>query len=325
MGSVVDDDHSQENTLTSSDLRGLLKAASLTEFRPDAVPEDAEATFVKSNSLFDLVRSNLLDNEPSKSLDDSENTADRQALTVDEIKRSSLNELVDDETPPIHGVGKSENLNLTSESEDSGSITSENSFETQNVVDLNSGNSKDDNLAEHDRVPGVEDAFERSILVDDVKGDTAPKVPLTQSEEFLQELQKLQLEFDRQLDDKMHTLAKTAEALFGASNLIVVEMENQISDFVLSLASDLAGTKIDKLPAAYFKKIARVAKQIAGNENEVTIHLNPDDYKVVNSSKNLIDFNYKFQEKDNLKRGEFEVLSHKSTAGILLFSASAEV
>ena len=318
MGSVVDDDHSQENTLTSSDLSGLLKAARLTEFRPDAVSEDAEATFVKSNSLFDLVRSNLSDDELNNSFDGSETTDDSQTPTVDEIKRSSLNELVDGEIPPTHGVGVSESLNSTIESEDSGSITSENLFETQNVVDLNSSNKIANSLAER------EDAFERSTLVDDVKSGTAPEVSITESEEFLRELQKLQLEFDRQLDDKKHALAKTAEALFGASNLIVVEMENQISDFVLSLASDLAGTKIDKLPAPFFKKITRVAKQIAGNENEVTVHLNPDDYKVVNASKDMTNFCYKFQEKDNLKRGEFEVLSRKSTAGVSLFSPSAE-
>ena len=37
MKQATGDDKSYENTLTSSDLRGLLKAASLTEFRPDDV------------------------------------------------------------------------------------------------------------------------------------------------------------------------------------------------------------------------------------------------------------------------------------------------
>lgn len=49
MNAATDDDRDQENTLTSSDLRGLLKAASLTEFRSDAVSENSEETFVKSN------------------------------------------------------------------------------------------------------------------------------------------------------------------------------------------------------------------------------------------------------------------------------------
>ena len=112
--------------------------------------------------------------------------------------------------------------------------------------------------------------------------------------------------------------------LFGASNLIVAEMENQISNFVLSVASDLAGAKIDELPAPFFKKITRVAKQIVGNESEVTVHLNSEDFKAVNLSKSTTNFNYKLQEKETLKRGEFEVSSHKSTAGVSLFPHSTK-
>ena len=55
----------QQDALTNSDLKGLLKAASLTEFHPDAVLETNSKEFEKSNSLFDLVRSNLVDSEPS--------------------------------------------------------------------------------------------------------------------------------------------------------------------------------------------------------------------------------------------------------------------
>ena len=39
-----------EKALTSSDLVGLLKAASLTEFRPDNISDIGEEKFVKSNS-----------------------------------------------------------------------------------------------------------------------------------------------------------------------------------------------------------------------------------------------------------------------------------
>ena len=59
-----------EGILKNSDLVGLLKAASLTEFRPDNIAEEDEGRLFKSSSLFDLVRSNLVDsdsnNEPHK-------------------------------------------------------------------------------------------------------------------------------------------------------------------------------------------------------------------------------------------------------------------
>ena len=317
---ATDGDRDQENALTSSDLRSLLKAASLTEFRLDAVSEDVETEFVKSSSLFDLVRSNLLDDEPSSSFDGSEITDDNEKLTLDEIKEPIPNELVDDETPPK--VSISEEVSLTSEIKNNGLTADENLPETQNVVDSSPGNKTANSLGEGDDVPTIEDAFEGSTLVDDVKDGTMQNRSIKESDEFLHELQKLQLEFDRQLEDEKHNLAKTLEALFGASNLIVVEMENQISDFVLSVASDLAGTKIDELPTPFFKKIARVATQIVGNESEVTVHLNSEDFKVANLLKSTSNFNYKLQEKETLKRGEFEVLSHKSTAGVSLFSQS---
>ena len=177
-------------------------------------------------------------------------------------------------------------------------------------------------LGEGDGFTSGEDTFERSTLVDDVKGVTTQERPIEESDEFQQELLKLQLKFDRQLEDEKQNLAKITEALFSASNFIAVGMEKQISDFVLSVASDLAGTKIDKLPAPFVKKIARVAKQIMGNENEVAVHLNSEDFKVVNAPNNTVDFKYKFHEKQVLRRGEFEVLSNKSTAGISLFDPS---
>ena len=52
-----DDD---EGVLKNSDLVGLLRAASLTEFRPDNIAEENEERLFKSSSLFDLVRSNLV-------------------------------------------------------------------------------------------------------------------------------------------------------------------------------------------------------------------------------------------------------------------------
>jgi hypothetical protein len=227
---------------------------------------------------------------------------------------------VDDEIPPK--VSVSEKVSLTSEIKNNDLNSGESLPENQNVLGSSPGNKTANNLGEGDDVPIIEEAFELSPLVDDVKDGTTQNRSIKESDEFLQELQKLQLEFDRQLEDEKHNLAKTLEALFGASNLIVVEMENQISNFVLSVASDLAGTKIDELPAPFFKKIARVATQIVGNESEVTVHLNSEDFKVVNLLKSTSNFNYKLQEKETLKRGEFEVLSHKSTAGVSLFSQS---
>ena len=56
MNASTTEDNYPESTLSSSDLKGLLRAASLAEFRPDDVKGVTEDRFEKSNSLFDLVR-----------------------------------------------------------------------------------------------------------------------------------------------------------------------------------------------------------------------------------------------------------------------------
>ena len=84
-----DDD---EGVLKNSDLVGLLKAASLTEFRPDNIAEEDEGRLFKSSSLFDLVRSNLVDS-------DSNNETDKQ-----EKRTNSQNDLLDDIEKQIEGI-----------------------------------------------------------------------------------------------------------------------------------------------------------------------------------------------------------------------------
>ena len=84
MGNAVDNDRNDENTLTSSDLRGLLKAASLTEFKLDSLSNNEEDKFVKSNSLFDLVRSKPLDEEIGVETKTSEEPSGDENLESDQ-------------------------------------------------------------------------------------------------------------------------------------------------------------------------------------------------------------------------------------------------
>jgi len=313
MMQAIGDDKSHENTLTSSDLRGLLKAASLTEFRPDDLSEDVDAKFVKSSSLFDLVRSKLSD-------DDSRN---------DKKKSNEIDEVISDDAPKMDGneaktshdalqaeIDHSEKSSSSDKGDNEVSTNIEIPNEDQNGVDLDADQPTINTLDKGD----VTVAFETSPLIEDTKSDAVQDLPIRESEEFLQERQKLQTEFDRQLEDERTHLEKTTEALFGASNFISAEIENKISDFVLSIASDLAGTSIDKLPAAFFEKIERVARQITENKNEVSVLLNPKDFEVVDVLDGTTNFN--FEPKETLRRGEFEVTAHKSTADVSLFFSS---
>ena len=319
MNHAADDDSNLGNTLTSSDLRGLLKAASLTEFCPDDVRQDVDVNFVKSSSLFDLVRSNLSDDE--NRINDK-NPDEIEKVTSDDAKEVDVNEAKKSDDNPQPEIVRSDKLSLTDKGGNEVSTNDDNPDEAQTVADLDVGDPTTNIVYEGDVAPDAAVAFEASPLIEDRKGDTAQNLPIIESQEFLQELQKLQTEFDRKLEDERAHLEKTTEALFGAANFISAEIESKVSDFVLSIASDLAGTNIDKLPAAFFEKIERVAKQITENKNEVSVLLNPKDFEVIDVLDGTTNFN--FEPKETLRRGEFEVKAHKSTATVSLFFSSVE-
>ena len=324
MGNAIDNDRNDANSLTSSDLRGLLKAASLTEFKLDPLSENEEDKFVKSNSLFDLVRSKLLDEEIGDETKTSEETSGDESLKSDQIDQENSSEISEVKQPAANDPNISESLDLVTENEGERLRATEDSSEISKIDDVDLEIKTTDSLNKDNFAQTSDDTFERSEIVDHIKEVASPKIEIKESDEFLKEIENLNLDFNSRLEKERYSFEKTLEILFGASNFIKGEIESQISEFILNVASDLAGTKIDELPAPYFKKIARVAKQIVGNETDVTIYLSAEDFKVIDALENDTDFIYNFGEKETLKRGEFEVLSRKSTAKISLFDMTEE-
>ena len=324
MGNAIDNDRNDANSLTSSDLRGLLKAASLTEFKLDPLSENEEDKFVKSNSLFDLVRSKLLDEEIGDETKTSEETSGDESLKSDQIDQENSSEISEVKQPAANDPNISESLDLVTENEGERLRATEDSSEISKIDDVDLEIKTTDSLNKDNFAQTSDDTFERSEIVDHIKEVASPKIEIKESDEFLKEIENLNLDFNSRLEKERYSFEKTLETLFGASNLIQGEMESQISELVLNVASDLAGTKIDELPAPFFEKIARVAKQIVGNETDVTVYLSADDFKVIDALENDTNFIYNFGEKETLKRGEFEVLSRKSTAKISLFDMTEE-
>ena len=324
MGNAIDNDRNDANSLTSSDLRGLLKAASLTEFKLDPLSENEEDKFVKSNSLFDLVRSKLLDEEIGDETKTSEETFGDESLKSDQIDQENSSEISEVKQPAANEPNISESPDLISETEGERLRATEDSSEISKIDDVDLEIKTTDSLNKDNFAQTSDDTFERSEIVDHIKEVASPKIEIKESDEFLKEIENLNLDFNSRLEKERYSFEKTLETLFGASNLIQGEMESQISELVLNVASDLAGTKIDQLPIPFFEKIARVAKQIVGNETAVTVYLSAEDFKVIDALESDTDFIYNFGEKETLNRGEFEVLSRKSTAKISLFDMTEE-
>jgi hypothetical protein len=305
-----DDD---EGVLKNSDLVGLLKAASLTEFRPDNIAEDDEGRLFKSSSLFDLVRSNLVDSDSSNETHKQEKHTNSQNDLLDEIEKQNLNEISDAQV----SVG-------------------EENFATDDAIDQKihdqhaAGNVEPENpikikTKDFDYETDPEDSretFSNLELVGEVDDTSNEMHSRDENTDFEKKIEEFKADFTSQFAEREEEFSNALQAIIGASNFIADELEKQISEFVLSLASGLAGMRIDEIPAPFSKKISEAAKQIVGNDDEVKVYLNSKDFEIL-AGLNFDDgLQYKFQAKENLKRGEFEVLSAKSSARVSLFDVA---
>jgi flagellar biosynthesis/type III secretory pathway protein FliH len=324
MNVVSTDEGDQQNALTNSDLKGLLKAASLTEFHPDVVQESNSKEFEKSNSLFDLVRSNLVDTDPStveaqldiSNLDKDTELANGQTQQSENTKEDN-GFIIEDGTKP-------QSTNLSDKIGDLDVSDLEPSLIIKDVFTLEIDDIKTDGeLKIEIQDQNIDNDELASKKETQQVGEVLTNITeIADSAEFLSELKKAQTTFDQKLDDEKKEFSTVIEAMFGASSFIATQMENEISDVVLAIASDLAGTKIDVVPEEFSKKISTVAKQIIGNNDEITVYVNVADYAKLKTARNFSELKYTFLENQTLRRGEFEVTSRKSSAGVSLFNLS---
>ena len=312
-----------ERVLKNSDLVGLLKAAGLTEFRLDNIIEEDEERLFKSSSLFDLVRSNLEDDGSKKDILKEEKHANRHNGLLDDIEKRQLNDGIDEQVSVGEdNSAKVSDIALNSSEEN----VDENKYEqyvVDEVVPANSRKIGAQIFDDETDISSSKDTFANSELSGQVEGISTHLHSPDEDPNFEKEIEELKADLTDRLAERDEELSNALKAIIGASNFIAHELEIQISDFVLSLASGLAGMKIDEIPAQFHKKISATAKQIAENADEVKVYLNSKDFEVINGLNIEDGLQYKFHSKENLKRGEFEVLSSKSSARVSLFDLAA--
>ena len=311
-----DDD---EGVLKNSDLVGLLKAASLTEFRPDNIAEENEERLFKSSSLFDLVRSNLVDSDTNNEIFEQEKHTNSQNDLLDDIEKQHL-----DETSNAQVSVGEENFATVSEGalgaiDDAIDQKIHDQDAAKNIVPGNSHKIKTKGFDDETDLQDTKEALSNLELVGEAEDTSTQVHSRDENTHFEKKIEELKAGFTSQFAERGEEFSNALEAIIGASNFIADELETQISEFVLSLASGLAGMRIDEIPAPFSKKISEAAKQIAGNDDEVKVYLNSKDFEILTGLNFDDGLQYTFHGQDNLKRGEFEVLSSKSSARVSLF------
>ena len=311
-----DDD---EGVLKNSDLVGLLKAASLTEFRPDNIAEENEERLFKSSSLFDLVRSNLVDSDTNNEIFEQEKHTNSQNDLLDDIEKQHL-----DETSNAQVSVGEENFATVSEGalgaiDDAIDQKIHDQDVAENIVPGTSHKIKTKGFDDETDLEDSKEALSDLELVGEAEDTFTQVHSRDENTHFEKKIEELKAGFTSQFAEREEEFSNALQAIIGASNFIADELETQISEFVLSLASSLAGMRIDEIPAPFSKKISEAAKQIAGNDDEVKVYLNSKDFEILTGLNFDDGLQYTFHGQDNLKRGEFEVLSSKSSARVSLF------
>ena len=312
MQSETEEELALENKLSNSDLTGLLKAAKLAEFKPDLDSRVVSAEFEKSASLFDLVRSNL-DIDGANSLRELEvfeekNDEDPERGHQDQTDGLELDP-TSDLTPSEDPSTAHEPYKDIVESTEKEQISDDITVDAAQSIDEDSEIFETDNLLK-------EEVTEPSEKDSDLL--------LENNEEYLAKIESLKIEFDEKLEAEKQNFTSAQSALLKAMDSIALNLEEQISNFVLNTASELAGHEIDKIPAAFAKKIKKTVKQISSNKEEVTVHLNPDDFALIDSLDVQSDFKVKFIINKFLSRGAFEISTNKSTARVVPLNPPVE-
>ena len=312
MQSETEEELAPENKLSNSDLAGLLKAAKLAEFKPDQDSRVDSAEFEKSASLFDLVRSNLdIDgaNSPRElEVFEEKNDEDPQYGHQDQMDGLELDP-TSDLTLREDPLTADEPYKDIVESTDKEQISDDITVDAAQSIDEDSKIFETDNLMK-------EEVTEPSEKDSDLL--------LENNEEYLAKIESLKIEFDEKLEAEKQNFISAQSALLKAMDTIALNLEEQISNFVLNTASELAGHEIDKIPTAFAKKIKKTVKQISSNKEEVTVHLNPDDFAMIETLDVQSNFKIKFIINKFLSRGAFEISTNKSTARVVPLNPPVE-
>ena len=312
------DNMDDASLLTGPDLKGLLKAASLTKYVPDSKANIDPATFEKSANLFDLVRSKI--EKPDLSVGPNEEHENLSEFEKVHQESTSNVDALDNEMANVDQIGAEEEVLV------------EESFDEIIPVDDTSLFSFDDTKETSVERINTEISAGGSVYTE-LDSNSGPKVGLTDLNNVQENDSQdknpsedsytaAKLEFEKLLQAEKDKFQKLSETLFLVSQTLVEATEVKLKEFILETASKLSGEKIDEIPEKYLSKISGIMDEFSTNADEITVTLNKEDFAAVKEAKNFKDFLYIFDENEDLMRGEFRIKSGKLTGQVKLHENS---
>ena len=110
-------------------------------------------------------------------------------------------------------------------------------------------------------------------------------------------------------DAAIAQLKKVIDSISKVEELDLSSFEKNIEEKVIELVNNLTGKIIEELPKEFVKQIKDLLSQLENIEGNVAIYINENDYKVIESNKNIKNEIEKLSIKPDkeLKHGEIEL------------------
>ena len=258
LNNMSEEEINKNTPLSDEELSRLIQASRDDTFKAKAIKNKTEEDF-KKVSLHDIAKKY------------------NQQAELKEEAESSKDEV---ESSKEEGI-KEENI----KNDDTKSNIKENE---ENIIEKNDDNKLDANHKENDIEPEEFDT--------DTKIQVSNKIDETQHMEILENAKKeafekgkaaALLEIKEGSDAAIARLTSISEKISKTENLDLIELENLISNKILSLSSELTGKIIKAIPTEFLKKIQSFVGSLDNNDGKIQICISEDDYKVLEKNKDI--------------------------------------
>lgn len=279
----------------SSELASILNIVSKEAFEKSDADTDAEPKFEKTESFFDLVRSEeitsleeetaqkpLEDNIPLEDLETSGSEVDLAESNNSEFKNKIRTE-----------VQESASLDQVDDSGNTGSGTSV-GLEVSGVEN-----------SVGDRPVGASAERERQNSI----AELDKKIEASYAQGFAEAQEK----FETTENEEQKKLNELMDTVFKIQDDLTITIERYLVDKVKELAVSFLGFQIDTCPADFEKHVRNTARNIGNFSKNLKIELCPADFDLLVERQCLSEEQFTFVKNDVFDRGEFEIRADRSS------------
>ena len=269
------EEETEKNTpLSDEELSSLIKASREETFKIKEIKNEVSEDF-KKVSLHDIAKKYNKKNEAKKQ--------DKNEKKIEEIENKEINKDIKEDKENNKGDKK-------------------------NDITKGEGSKDDVDREEKTKEEGDGASFEEKKIIEEE--EHLKIIEAAKKEAFEKGKETAYSEVKEGADASIARLNSISDKIAKTDQLDLTELENLISDKIISLSSELTGKIIKAVPTEFLKKIKSFIATLDNNDGKIKIFISDDDYKVLEKNK---DIKGKLKEmnitnKAELINGEVELL-----------------